>query len=149
MADQQQEYPEKGELFTYLVSTFYSSAFMQMGKMANPVTNKVEKDMEQAQFSIDLLDMLKEKTQGNLTEEESKLLDRAIKELKMNYMEEMKKAKKEAAGEESESGEQKEEQAGGQSAGKDSNIVTPDEAFGGKDKDDDDSGKDSSNIWTP
>lgn len=148
MAEQQPEYPEQGELFTYLVSTFYSSAFMQMGKMANPVTNKVEKDMEQAQFSIDLLDMLKEKTQGNLTDQESTLLDRAIKELKMNYMEEKKKETKEAA-EKSESGEKQEETAGEGSKEKKSNIVSPDEAFGGKDRDDDESGKDSSNLWTP
>lgn len=133
--------PGEEELFSYLVSTFYSSAWMQMGKMANPMTNKVEKDMEQAQFTIDLLDMLKKKTEGNRSEEEEKLITRAIKELKMNFIEEKKKESsesKEAAGsEESES-----------KAPPKSNIVTPDEGMGDKKEDDKESGS-QSNIWTP
>ncbi|MEJ2052188.1 MAG: DUF1844 domain-containing protein [Calditrichota bacterium] len=143
MAEQSQDYPEQGELFTYLVSTFYSSAWMQMGKMANPITNKVERDLQQAQFSIDLLDMLKEKTQGNLSDDESNLLEHAIKELKMNYMEEVKKDEKTSkeGGDPSEG----EESSGGQEPTR-KNIITPDEALGEKKKD---SGSGSSNLWTP
>jgi len=148
MAEQEPEYPGQEELFSYLVSTFYSSAWMQMGKMANPVTNKVERDLEQAQFSIDLLDMLKQKTEGNLTEQEKTLLDRAVKELKMNYMEEMKKDKQESSKADSgadESGADSSDETASQGP---KNIVTPDEAIGGE-KDDDDSGESSSNLWTP
>jgi len=145
VTEQSQEYPEQGELFTYLVSTFYSSAWMQMGKMANPVTNNVERDLQQAQFSIDLLDMLKEKTQGNLSDDEARLLDHAIKELKMNYMEEMKKdeAASKEEGSAPEGGESSEIQEQSRK-----NIITPDEALGGEEKD---SGSDSgsSNLWTP
>lgn len=144
MAEQSQEYPEQGELFTYLISTFYSSAWMQMGKMANPVTNKVERDLEQAQFSIDLLDMLKEKTKGNLTEDEARLLDHAIKELKMNYMEETKKD--EHAAKEKEGASEGGDRSEGEPSRK--NIITPDEALGGE-KDDSDSGSGSSDLWTP
>lgn len=145
MAEQSPEYPEQGELFTYLISTFYSSAWMQMGKMANPVTNKVERDLQQAQFSIDLLDMLKEKTKGNLTEDEARLLDHAIKELKMNYMEEMKKDEQATK-----KGEGASEGGGGSAEGEKprKNIITPDEALGGE-EDDSDSGSGSSNLWTP
>jgi len=142
MADEQTREIGQDELFSYLVSTFYSSAWMQMGKMANPVTNKVEKDMEQAQFSIDLLDMLKKKTEGNLTEEESKLITRAIKELKMNYMEEKKNERAEGK----EEGEGSEESEPPKSGPK--NIVTPDETMGGK-KDDDSDSDNKSNLWTP
>jgi len=142
MADTHQHgTPSEEELFSYLVSTFYSSAWMQMGKMANPMSNKVEKDMEQAQFTIDLLDMLKKKTEGNRTEEEEKLITRAIKELKMNFMEEKKK----------ESAESKEGSGSEETESKappKSNIVSPDEAMGGKKDDDEDSGQ-KSNIWTP
>lgn len=142
MADAHQHgAPGEEELFSYLVSTFYSSAWMQMGKMANPMTNKVEKDMEQAQFTIDLLDMLKKKTEGNRTEEEEKLISRAIKELKMNFMEEKKKEAAEGK-ESAESGETESK------APPKSNIVTPDDAMGGKKEDDKDSGS-QSNIWTP
>lgn len=142
MADDPQQQFSKDELFSYLVSTFYSSAWMQMGKMANPMTNKVEKDMEQAQFTIDLLDMLKEKTEGNLTEDESKLLTRATKELKMNYMEEKKKDSDAAKSR----GEGESESNAPKSGPK--NIVTPDEAMGGQKDDDSDSGS-KSNLWTP
>ena len=142
MADTHQHgTPSEEELFSYLVSTFYSSAWMQMGKMANPMSNKVEKDMEQAQFTIDLLDMLKKKTEGNRTEEEEKLITRAIKELKMNFMEEKKK----------ESAESKEGSGSEETESKappKSNIVSPDEAMDGKKDDDEDSGQ-KSNIWTP
>ncbi|MBS1271333.1 MAG: hypothetical protein MAGBODY4_00462 [Candidatus Marinimicrobia bacterium] len=142
MADEQQQQIGQDELFSYLVSTFYSSAWMQMGKMANPMTDKVEKDMEQAQFTIDLLDMLKEKTEGNLSEDESKLLTRAIKELKMNYMEEKKKEDSSAN-----SGDEEKSESGAPKSGP-KNIVTPDEAMGGQKDDDSDSG-DKSNLWTP
>jgi len=150
MADehQGQQLPGEEELFTYLVSNFYSSAYIQMGKIANPITDEVERDLEQAQFTIDLLDMLKEKTEGNLTDEEEQFLTRAIRELKMNYMEEKKQDKEgaEDSGEEqSESGAK--ESSAGSSAKQKRNIVTPDEAVGGEEKDSDK--KDSSNLWTP
>lgn len=147
MAEQEssQELPEQEELFTYLVSNFYSSAYIQMGKIANPITDEVEKDMEQAQFTIDLLDMLKEKTEGNLTEKEQNFLTRAIRELKMNYMEEKKKDQSGSA--EGEDEDEKSEQSEGSRAQQRRNIVTPDEAVGGEKKDKD--RDDSSNLWTP
>ena len=62
---------EKNQLmFIQLVSMFQAAALQQMGKLKNPATDKVEKDMEQAQLSIDLIDMLKAKTKGNLSAEE-------------------------------------------------------------------------------
>ena len=53
------------QLFLYLVGSFEMSAMMAMGKIKNPMTDKTEKDMNQAQFSIDILDMMKEKTKDN------------------------------------------------------------------------------------
>ena len=147
MAEQErsQDLPEQEELFTYLVSNFYSSAYIQMGKIANPITDEVEKDMEQAQFTIDLLDMLKEKTEGNLTEKEQNFITRAIRELKMNYMEEKKKEQAGSA-EEGDEGEKSEESQSSRAQQR-RNIVTPDEAVGGEKKDKD--RDDSSNLWTP
>jgi hypothetical protein len=54
------------QMFMYLVGSFEMSAMMAMGKIKNPMTDKTEKDLKQAQFSIDLLDMIKEKTKSNL-----------------------------------------------------------------------------------
>ncbi len=79
------------QLFMYLVGSFEMSAMMAMGKIKNPMTDKTEKDLAQAQFSIDILDMMKEKTSGQLSEYESKYLDNTVGQLKLNYLDEMKK----------------------------------------------------------
>lgn len=77
--------------FTGLVTTFYIACWQQMGKVANPITNKIERNMDQAKYSIDMLIMLREKTKGNLTKEEENALGQAISNLQMNYLDEMKK----------------------------------------------------------
>ncbi len=59
--------------------------------MKNPITDKIERDLQQAQISIDILDMLAEKTKGNLSEEESRLLKGILQELKLNYVDESTK----------------------------------------------------------
>jgi len=62
-----------------------------MGKLKHPVTDKIERNLELAKISIDTLDMLKVKTKGNLSEYEEKFLDEVIRELKLNYVEEVNK----------------------------------------------------------
>jgi len=79
------------QMFMYLAGSFEMSAMMAMGKLKNPMTDKTERDLVQAQFSIDILDMLKAKTHGNLSEYESKYLDNLLGQLKLNYLDEMKK----------------------------------------------------------
>jgi hypothetical protein len=64
-----------------------------MGKMKNPVTDKIERNMEQAQQSIDMLDMIKEKTKGNLSSEMARLIDNSLSELRLNYVDELNKDK--------------------------------------------------------
>ena len=87
-----QETPTKGEqLFMYLVSTFQSSAWVALGKMKNPMTDKVEQNLDQASFYIDLLNMMQAKTKGNLSEYEEQMLINTVSELKMNFIEEQKK----------------------------------------------------------
>jgi len=79
------------QLFMYLVGSFEMSAMMAMGKIKNPMTDKTERDLTQAQFSIDIMDMLKEKTKGQLSEYEAKFLDNTLGQLKLNYIDEAKK----------------------------------------------------------
>ncbi|UCD95052.1 MAG: DUF1844 domain-containing protein [Candidatus Zixiibacteriota bacterium] len=88
--------------FFHLVLSLQVAAMQQMGKIASPVTGKVERNLEQAQASIDILSMLSEKTQNNLTEQEKELLDRILFELRMNYVEESKKPAEKAEGEKTE-----------------------------------------------
>lgn len=82
------------QLFMYLISTFELAAMQAMGKLANPMTNKVERNLEQAQFSIDVLDMIKEKSKGNLSEYENRFLDNTLGQLKLNFIDEKQKPDK-------------------------------------------------------
>lgn len=78
-------------LFMQLVMQNQQIAVMSMGKLKHPVTDKIERNLELAKVSIDTLDMLKVKTKGNLSEYEEKFLDEVIRELKLNYVEEVNK----------------------------------------------------------
>lgn len=78
-------------LFGGLVTMFQAAAMQQMGKVQNPMTNKIERDLEQAQMSIDMLEMLKVKTRGNLKQEEEEFLTNVLRELRMNYVDERSK----------------------------------------------------------
>jgi hypothetical protein len=93
---------QQDALLVNLVLIFQNAAMQQMGKITNPMTGKIEKNLEQARFSIDMIDMLRSKTRGNLSSDLEKLLDTTLTNLRMNYVDE---ANKEASGE----GEAKEE----------------------------------------
>jgi hypothetical protein len=78
-------------LFTQLVLMFHTATMHQLGKIKNPITGVIERDLAAAQNSIDILDMLREKTRGNLSENENRLLSTVIQELKLNYVDEANK----------------------------------------------------------
>lgn len=98
-------------LFVQLLLTFQTAAYHQMGKIASPMTGKVERNLKQAQNSIDILGMIQEKTKGSLSESEQKMIDNILYELRMNFLEEQKK-EKEAPEAEVKSKEQEETQKG-------------------------------------
>ena len=77
--------------FVQLIITFQAAAMQQMGKLQNPLTQKVERNLDQARSSIDMLEMLQDKTENNLTENEKKFLEHTLYELRMNYLDEVKK----------------------------------------------------------
>lgn len=79
-------------LFLSLVYSFQMQTMMQLGKLTNPVTNKTETELDGAQVTIDMLDMLKEKTKNNITDDEVRFLDQVIADLKLNFVEEKSKA---------------------------------------------------------
>lgn len=78
---------QNGEMFQGLVLSLAAATMQHLGKTMNPLTRKIEKDLNAAQATIDMLDMLAAKTQGNLSEAEAKLLKSMLAELKMNYVE--------------------------------------------------------------
>ena len=79
------------QLFTQLVSVFYSSAMMALGKLKNPVSDKIERNLEQAKQSIDILELIKEKTKNNLTETQQRMIDGVLTDLRLNYIDENNK----------------------------------------------------------
>tara|TARA_B100001287_G_C22667490_1_gene523570 strand:- start:1894 stop:2208 length:315 start_codon:yes stop_codon:yes gene_type:complete len=74
------------ELFMTLISSLASQAWIQLGKIKNPATDKLEKNLEAASMSIDMLSMLKEKTKDNLEDYEVQMLDKSLNDLKMNFV---------------------------------------------------------------
>lgn len=78
-------------LFIQLVMQNHQMAMMSLGKLENPVAGKTEQNLEFAKLSIDTLDMIKEKTKGNLSEYEEKFLDETLKEVKLVYVNERNK----------------------------------------------------------
>lgn len=101
--EEERKISEGEALFIQLVLMFQAAAMQQMGKLMNPLTNKTGCDLEQAKFSIDILDMVKSKTKGNLLDEEGRLLEQVLYDLKMNYLEELKN-KNEQPGKENSAG---------------------------------------------
>lgn len=77
--------------FFQLIISLQGGAMQQMGKIASPLTGKVERNLDMAKSTIDMLGMVKEKTEGNLTDEEKKLIEHALYELRLNYVDELKK----------------------------------------------------------
>ncbi len=75
------------ELFQGLVLSLAAGAMQHLGKTMNPLTNKIEKNLEAAQATIDMLDMLEAKTRGNLSDREAQLLKHVVGDLKLNYVE--------------------------------------------------------------
>jgi hypothetical protein len=81
-------------MFMQLVMTFQAAAWQAMGKIKNPVTDKIERDLNQARYSIDMLEMLRSRTKGSSTDDEQKFLNRALSELELNYVDELNKEQK-------------------------------------------------------
>jgi hypothetical protein len=75
-------------LFMQLVYMLHAAAMHQLGKVKNPLTDKVERDLAAAQSTIDMLDMLHERTRGNLSAEEAKFLSSVLMEVRLNYVDE-------------------------------------------------------------
>jgi len=84
---------QNDQLFMQLLYMFHTSAMQGLGKMADP-TGVVNKNLEYVNQTIDLMEMLKEKTKGNISSDIEKVLAEMILELRLNYVDE--KAKPEA-----------------------------------------------------
>lgn len=75
-----------------LVLGLVQAAYQQLGKLKNEVSGKVETHLDAARVTIDTIAALEERTRGSRSEEETQVMERALAELRMNYVDEVKKA---------------------------------------------------------
>ena len=78
--------------FATFILSLSHSALMHLGEAPHPETNKVEANLPLAKQNIDLLGLLEEKTKGNLTGDEERLLAQVLFDLRMRYVERLKAA---------------------------------------------------------
>lgn len=85
---------EASERFAMLVSYLSTTAMFQLGLLPGPGGEYIPGDLVNAGRTIDLLEVLHEKTRGNLNRQETKLLDDVLYELRMTFLEVQKRANK-------------------------------------------------------
>ncbi|HXH48247.1 MAG TPA: DUF1844 domain-containing protein [Terriglobia bacterium] len=93
-AEPEPEVEEASERFAMLVSYLSTTAMFQLGLLPGPGGEYIPADLANASRTIDLLEVLQEKTRSNLTSQESKLLDDVLYELRMTFLEVQKRASK-------------------------------------------------------
>lgn len=76
------------QLFGSLIYLFHTTGMQGMGKLMNPVNQKIEKNIAQAKESIEMLEMLQQKTKGNLSPELNRLLEQFLTDLRLNFIDE-------------------------------------------------------------
>ena len=77
--------------FSTFVISLSTQALMHLGEIASPIGGKVEQDIPLAKHMIDILGMLRDKTRGNLNQGEEKLMEDILFDLRMKYVEAVKK----------------------------------------------------------
>ncbi len=93
--EEKKEEPEEAEAkqtplpevnFNALIFSLSSSAFLHLGEIADPHSGEKKKDLGLAKHTIDTIAMLKEKTAGNLDEEEAKFIESILTDLRWRYV---------------------------------------------------------------
>jgi len=77
--------------FSTFVISLSTQALMHLGEVPSPLSGKVETDVPAAKQMIDLLAMLRDRTRGNLNSNEDRLMDDILFDLRMKYVEAVKK----------------------------------------------------------
>ena len=76
--------------FSSLILSIAAGAHSGLGLAPHPMTGKLEKNLSQAKYNIDLLGLLQDKTKGNLSPEEAQLVEAILYDLRMRYVEAQK-----------------------------------------------------------
>jgi len=72
--------------FSSFLLSLSSSVLLHLGEIADPQSGEKKKDLVLAKQSIDIINLLQEKTKGNLTQEEEKLLEHLLYDLRMRFV---------------------------------------------------------------
>jgi hypothetical protein len=90
--------PRQAALFLHLLLGLQQSGMMALGKLMNPLTRQIDKNLEAARDTIDTLAALEARTRGNLEPDEARVLQQVLTDLRMNYLDELKKTGAKAEG---------------------------------------------------
>ena len=92
--DRNEEAPDLEAIqFSSFILSLASGVLVHLGEIPDPQTGQADENLEAAQQTIDLLGMLKEKTEGNLTAEENHLLESVLYELRVKFLSKSKTIK--------------------------------------------------------
>lgn len=76
--------------FNLFISSLVTQILINLGEVENPFNKKKEQNLDQAKFIIDTLQIIRDKTRGNLSDDEEKYLDTMLYDLRMRYIEKAK-----------------------------------------------------------
>lgn len=91
MSDMTQDTGREAALFLQLILGLQQAAMVALGKLMNPMSGKLERNLEGARNTIDTLAAIEARTRGNLTSDEQRVLTQVLTDLRMNYLDEAKK----------------------------------------------------------
>lgn len=74
--------------FLHIIQVYQLEGMVALGKMLNPGTNTITKNMDHARYVVDALEILSEKTKGNLSSEEASFLENTLTTMRLNYVQE-------------------------------------------------------------
>ncbi len=84
------ELDKHDQLLAGMAMQYQQLAMMALGKLARP-DGKVQRDLQEASFFIDIVEMLSVKTEGNTANEVKTMLESALQDLRLNYVDEAAK----------------------------------------------------------
>ena len=85
-AEESRPEPVTSELFLRFLSGLAAQAISALGEMPNPMTGAVEENLDNAKYLIDTIGAIEEKTRGNLSQEESRMLKDMLYTLRMKFV---------------------------------------------------------------
>ena len=91
MSDPNADRGREAALFLQLILGLQQAAMVALGKLMNPVTGKIDRNLEAARNTIDTLAAIESRTQGRLENDEQRVLTQVLTDLRMNYLDEVRK----------------------------------------------------------